>query len=632
MRATGRAIKPFPLVSLLAALALFVASASPRIAAQADHDPRAAFEAVLPRLNARASWGESYVLSEVTFDATWAFAIAEPIPASGFGGFTPHIAIPLIGIHEASGWLIVIPSPANAAEFNALLHNLPASLADEATRAYFEQPLQHVSHGPARVNNFTGHKLPWAKGLPAWAFSKDVTGHINQVDFDIQGLAAAGDVRASKPGTVVFVKESSNSGACGNFSTVWKQANMVVVQHGPSEYSWYVHLAYDSVPVNVGDVVSYGTKLGVEGDTGFACGKHVHFMVSSEPATWTNPADPNAAPWPKTTSLAPVDFIEVPWNGIQNGQTYISQNDDTPSPPPPCPAPELQTPAHGFIATNQLISFAWSAMNNCAHDGYVLRLKTVPDMTSGGTLIAEANTIAPSGALTIGTTWNYRDLYWSARANGAGAAWATARRLRIEPTITGTYTLYSGPNFAGDVFTASQTITDLQTTGLNDLARSLKLDPGVGVVVCSEVNLHGECGRATGPVQFGNLSDLAQGLAGGASSIRACGGACPPGPITPTLTAPITGQVVLSGTAVVLRWEGTEGATYRGELWGGVLTDTIAFGWITDTHWLIGNLPASEAPYTWRVRASNGFGDSAWAQESFVVVPSQAVYLPIAQR
>ncbi|BCX03884.1 MAG: hypothetical protein KatS3mg053_1822 [Candidatus Roseilinea sp.] len=626
--------RPTLLVSLITALALLATPASWLTLAQERDELRPAFEAVLPRLNARAAWGESYALGEVASAGRWAFAIAEPIPASGFAGFTPHIAIPLIGIREESGWLVIAPSPANAAEFNALLNNLPAQLADEATKAYFEQPVLRTGHGPARVQNFTGHKLPWRKGLQAWAFSKDAAGHINQVDFDIQGLAATGDVLASKPGVVVFVKESSNAGACSNFSSVWKQANMVVVQHGPNEYSWYVHLEHNSVPVNVGDVVSAGAKLGREGDTGFACGKHVHFMVSSEPATWTNPADPNAAPWPKTSTLAPVDFVEVPWSGIQNGQTYISQNDGAPPPPPPpCPSPGLQSPEAGAVADGQAIAFTWTGVNGCAYDGrYVLRVRTAPDMNAGGTLIVEAITNGLSSALTISTAWNYHDLYWSVRANGDGAAWAAARRLRIEPTITGVYTLYSGPNFTGAVFTGSQTITDLQTIGLNDWAQSLILDPGVGVILCSEADLHGECGRAVGPAQFGDLDDLAQGLAGDVSSIRACGGMCPPGPLTPTLTSPISGQLMLSGPPIALRWQGAEGELYWGELSGGALTTTVTFGWITDTQWLAGPLAASEAPYTWRVRASNGFGDSAWAQASFVVIPSQPVYLPITQR
>ncbi|MCS6849135.1 MAG: M23 family metallopeptidase [Anaerolineae bacterium] len=624
--------RPTLLVSLVTALALLAAPASSPIAAQEQDALRLAFEAVLPRLNARAAWGESYTLGEVASDGRWAFAIAEPIPASGFAGFTPHIAIPLIGIREAGGWLVIAPSPANAAEFNALLHNLPAQLADEATKAYFEQPLLRTGHGPARIQNFTGHKLPWRKSLQAWAFSKDVSGHVNQVDFDIQGLAATGDVLASKPGVVVFAKESSNAGACGNFSSVWRQANMVVVQHGPNEYSWYVHLEHNSVPVNVGDVVSAGTKLGVEGDTGFACGKHVHFMVSSEPATWTNPADPNAAPWPKTNTLAPVDFVEVPWSGIQNGQTYISQNDGAP-PPPPCPAPGLQTPADGAIANEQAVAFTWAGVNGCAYDGrYVLRVRTAPDMDAGGTLIAEAITSALSGTPVISTAWNYRDLYWSVRANGDGAAWAAARWLRIEPAITGVYTLYGGLNFTGAAFTGSQTITDLQTIGLNDWAQSLILDPGVGVILCSEADLHGECGHAVGPTQFTNLDDLAQGLSGSVSSVRACGGACPPGPLAPTPTSPVNGQLMLSGPPIALRWQGAEGERYRGELSGGALTTTLAFGWITGTQWLAGPLPASETPYVWRVRASNGFGDSAWAQASFVVTPSQSVYLPITQR
>lgn len=630
--------RPSSLVSILITIFLVAATAPPAQAHPPVGDPYPAFVATLPLLNRRAEWGEDYALTEVGADGFWAYAIAEPIPGSSFVGrdavaFKPHRFVPLIGIWESGAWQVVIPSPANAAEFNLLLDNLPTTLMDEATKAFVRQPvprsMPHTERDAAGIQQFSGHKLPWPKGLIAWAFSKDASGHLHQVDFDIQGLAAAGEVVASKPGTVVFVKESSSSGAC-SFSA-WRQTNMVVVQHAADEYSWYVHLAFDSVPVNVGDVVGYGTRLGIEGDTGFACGKHVHYMVSSGHTTWTDPADPNAAPW--ATGLAPTDFVEVPWAGIINRRTYISQNDDAPPPLPPCPAPQLQTPADGFVAAGQTLIFAWSGLSRCAFDGYVLRVKTVPDMTVGGTVVAEATTNAPTHTLSISPTWNYRDLHWSVRANGDGATWAAPRRLRIEPPVTGTYALYNAPNFIGDVFTGSQTITDLQAIGLNNWAHSLTLDAGVGIVACSDAEFRGACGRAVGPAQFSTLDALAPELSGRLSSIRVCGGECPPSPRSPTLTWPITGQIVLSSTVITLQWVGNdEGEQYRGELSGGGLSETIAFGWITDTRRTIGVLPPSESAYAWRLRASNGFGDSGWVGTQFIVRPAQNIYAPLITR
>jgi hypothetical protein len=230
----------------------------------------------------------------------------------------------------------------------------------------------------------------------------------------------------------------------------------------------------------------------------------------------------------------------------------------------------------------------------------------------------------------MSSTWNYHDLYWSARADGAGAPWAT-RRFRIEPVVTGVYTLYNELNFTGQVFTSSQTLASLSAQGFGDWGKSLKVDADVGIVACTEASFRGECGRALGPAQIANLNSLAPGLNGGLNSIRACGGPCPPGPITPTLTSPISGQVVLSGTIVTLRWQGA-GDEYFGELSGGRLAQMLTFGWSADVQKIVGVLPMSDQPYVWRVRAGNGFGTGAWAQTQFTITPASAVFLPLALR
>lgn len=170
----------------------------------------------------------------------------------------------------------------------------------------------------APVGSFTGYVLPWPVGQVGAVVRRDGVDHQYQVDFDIPG-----PVVAVKPGTVVFVKQSSNSG-CGSLSC-WQQANMVVVQHDSGEYSWYVHLAYGSVPVVVGTYVSAGTRLGMEGATGYATGPHLHFMVSSGHTAWTNPGDPNAAPW--ATGIYPVNFLEAAWGNLSGWPTSANGAD-----------------------------------------------------------------------------------------------------------------------------------------------------------------------------------------------------------------------------------------------------------------------------------------------------------------
>ncbi len=206
---------------------------------------------------------------------------------------------------------------------------MPAALLDEGDKAFLHRP--DPEQAAATVAAYAGHYLSWPGAQIAYLMQKDGGGHESQVDFDILGNAASGAVYASKPGVVVFAKQSS-AGGCPSMAC-WQQANMVVVRHDTGEYSWYVHLAPGSVPVRVGDRVGYGTKIGVEGETGFARGVHLHYMVSTGHTTWTPPEDPNSAPW--ALDIRRVDFHEAAWDQLTVGQRYTSQNGMG----GPCPGP-----------------------------------------------------------------------------------------------------------------------------------------------------------------------------------------------------------------------------------------------------------------------------------------------------
>lgn len=55
--------------------------------------------------------------------------------------------------------------------------------------------------------------------------------------------------------------------------------NMVKIDHGNGFQTRYLHLAYGTVNVNVGDKVKRGQILGFMGNTGNAFGAHLHFEV-----------------------------------------------------------------------------------------------------------------------------------------------------------------------------------------------------------------------------------------------------------------------------------------------------------------------------------------------------------------
>ena len=306
-------------------LGLFAAGAAwgPRHTTRAAPDPEAsstptliafstpeeAFQSALAEYIARIAPSRSFKLGEMRQEGEWAYVLAQEVDAAGRPASEWMVA--LLGHRESGGWYALAPSVAAAKEYNALLDRFPDHLLDIGDKAYFRQPEGAVV-ALARV---TGHRLPWPAGQIGYVTQKDVPPyHMNQVDFDILGSATSGDVYASKPGRVVFVKEDSNTGGPG---ADYKTTNLVVIEHGPAEFSWYLHLAYNSVPVSVGDWVSWGSKIGVEGATGNATGVHLHYMVSTSHTPWSLPGDPDYLPWPvRSEDIVAVDFAEARWDEL----------------------------------------------------------------------------------------------------------------------------------------------------------------------------------------------------------------------------------------------------------------------------------------------------------------------------
>jgi len=130
----------------------------------------------------------------------------------------------------------------------------------------------------AGVNNL----LPWAAnvsfyvtqghndgshtGLGAWAW-----------DF---GLPYGTAVHAAHLGTVRLVKGDSTVGGCS--SVYANDANFVIIDQGNGYESLYLHLS--SVTVAAGATVSRGDLIGYSGQSGWACGAHLHFQIQLSPS------------------------------------------------------------------------------------------------------------------------------------------------------------------------------------------------------------------------------------------------------------------------------------------------------------------------------------------------------------
>ena len=305
-------------LTLFALLGLLLAALWPAHWALADDPGRsleAAFSEAVGKLSAQTRSAAAYEISPAQRDADLAYVAVYLLAADGQRQANQFLV--LLATYEPAGWTVLVPSQVPAADYNALLDRFPDTLLDTATRALLRQP-----ESTTETNNFSRHRLPWPAGQIGYVTQKDGSYHQSQVDFDILGWGNSGAVYASRPGTVVFVKESSNSGCCD--LSCWQQANMVVVQHNAGEYSWYVHLAPGSVPVSVGQEIGLGQQVGVEGETGYACGVHLHYMASTGYTGWTDPQDAYSAPW--GTGITQVDFDEVSWDAMTVGLSYVSQN------------------------------------------------------------------------------------------------------------------------------------------------------------------------------------------------------------------------------------------------------------------------------------------------------------------
>jgi murein DD-endopeptidase MepM/ murein hydrolase activator NlpD len=137
-----------------------------------------------------------------------------------------------------------------------------------------------------------GYQLPW----PGGEIESVTQGE--ETPFTHNGLSAYAldfglnydTVVAARSGKVAMVYAGSNSSGCDPSLNV--ASNYVVIDHGDGTAALYLHLAYDSVLVAVGDIVEQGKPLASSGDTGMTCdgdgdeetdagAPHLHFQVQA---------------------------------------------------------------------------------------------------------------------------------------------------------------------------------------------------------------------------------------------------------------------------------------------------------------------------------------------------------------
>lgn len=110
-------------------------------------------------------------------------------------------------------------------------------------------------------------------GMAEVTYGYGIDGHLG-IDLVNQGYTLGG-ITAHSEGTVCYV-QSGYENAKGSTGMA-SYGNMVQIDHGNGNFTWYAHLA--SISVQKGQKVAKGQEIGYMGDTGNSYGGHLHFEV-----------------------------------------------------------------------------------------------------------------------------------------------------------------------------------------------------------------------------------------------------------------------------------------------------------------------------------------------------------------
>lgn len=109
----------------------------------------------------------------------------------------------------------------------------------------------------------------------------DNRGSYSHTGVDVLSNVNNRNVRAVARGKVIEVQNRMEDSFIVNQKSpvnLWA-GNYVVIEHSNGYVSRYNHLKYNSITVNVGDIVEEGHEFAVEGESGYATGVHLDFEV-----------------------------------------------------------------------------------------------------------------------------------------------------------------------------------------------------------------------------------------------------------------------------------------------------------------------------------------------------------------
>ncbi len=137
-----------------------------------------------------------------------------------------------------------------------------------------------ANYGDATVTNPSEYtySLPFqkSKSFTVYQGYNGNFSHQNENSLDFT-MPVGTEILAARAGVVVKVVENNNQGCADKSCAAFN--NLILIFHNDGTFSQYVHLNQNGALVSEGDEVKENDLLGYSGQTGWANGPHLHFMV-----------------------------------------------------------------------------------------------------------------------------------------------------------------------------------------------------------------------------------------------------------------------------------------------------------------------------------------------------------------
>ena len=575
---------------------------------------------------------------QVSQDKSWGVVYLEMIDPNT-GELLPSEPGLAFAQWTGSDWVVTLPTDPGWID---LVRSAPEDLlTDEYKISYIEMYQTEILSAQA---TYSGYLLPWEAGRIVYLSQS--TGHDQYIpsgsahySFDFYISKTMYQLRASKAGTVWRTRWDVPN---GDDSDMGNYIVLMDTSTSPITYQLYLHLAQDSIPVELrtkGAFISQGQFIGIADDTGQSTGHHLHFHVHTNPNSY----------WGTSVDIT---FDDVDINGgrprresdlkyctragdvcSQFRNFYISGNgapgDTTP------PTGDLFEPVTGFVANSPSVHVeGWSFddesglnharliayYNNAWHEvgdeisniafsmDWDLCTNDVPDGPVGLALRIWDNAGNPSLGLP-GLTHIIKNY----------SCTAATPACRPGPVQVG---IFGDSDFQGDC-------------QLLDLGEYSQLPPNidngiesiqVGANVLAELFIDANfTGRSETIVR--DEGDLGDNLIGDnqITSIRVSARSISPS-APEVLISPKNGEQFPLGSSLSFSWRDPGGGTQFQVSLDGPLDETTSSGWLNTPYWITGkHLP--EGVYTWKVLARSCPNDSCnspWSNSSPFTIISPA--------